>query len=169
MWKEIADNYEVERDKLSLPAILIDKIIVDLAMEDQLGPVLDFGAGSGTLARLLASRGRQVTAYEPNAPMREVLIRQTPAELSKHIRVVDNLDELPMESHFETILCVNVVDHLLDVHSTFRMFRSRVAPAGKLVLCIPHPMKNIGAWVKEGKKDAWDYVYYRLNDYMNEG
>lgn len=166
-WEVIASNYEVERDKLSLPAILVDDLVLKLADAGPQGNLLDFGSGSGTLTRLLAARGRRVTAYEPNKPMQDVMLKQTSSVLMERVTPVSDLADIA--GTFETILCINVVDHLLDVYSTFQMFRKMIAPNGNVIICIPHPLKNLGKWIKERNGDAWDYVYYRLEDYMKEG
>lgn len=168
-WLAIADNYSIERDTLSLPAVLVDKLVMELADTGPQGPVLDFGSGSGTLARRLSDQGRHVTAYEPNAPMREVMIRQTPKGLMQRITPVSDLALIEGGPRYSTILAINVVDHLPDVPSIFRLFRHKIEDRGNLILCIPHPMKNLGKWVKEWKGDAWDYLYYRLEGYMQEG
>jgi SAM-dependent methyltransferase len=170
-WLAIAENYKIERDTLSLPAILIDELVIALADAGPRGRVLDFGAGSGTLARALAASGREVTAFEPNEPMRDLMMRQTPDDLKRSITIVSDIAHVGPDAHFSTILCINVVDHLLDVADAFSLFRKKIAPDGNLILCIPHPLKNLGKWVKEWNEStsAWDYLYYRLDDYMKEG
>jgi len=168
-WVPIAQNYEVERDILSLPAILVDDLVMALMNTARQGKVLDFGAGSGTLTRLLARQGHNVTAYEPNAPMRNVMVRANPADLQEKITILEDIEQVEKIEQHDSIICINVVDHLLDVLGTFKLFREKIKPGGRFILCIPHPMKNIGSWVKERNGSEWDYVYYRLDGYMSEG
>lgn len=168
-WVAIAQNYEVERDTMSLPAILVDDLVIRLMNHRNAGKLLDFGAGSGTLSRVMAQSGHNVTAYEPNSPMSDVLKKTTPPELMQRIMVFNTIEQIEKDSDYDDILCINVVDHLLDVPEAFSLFRRKIKENGNFILCIPHPIKNLGAWVKEKDGDEWNYVYYRLDDYMKEG
>ena len=67
----VADEYE--RTRPDYPAALLD--LVPLGAE---GAVLDLGAGTGKLTRVLARRYRDVTAVEPLANMRAILERVVP-------------------------------------------------------------------------------------------
>jgi SAM-dependent methyltransferase len=62
-----------ERGRPPYPAAAIDWLLPDGAQR-----VLDLGAGTGKLTRLLAARGLAVTAVEPLAEMREQLHRAVP-------------------------------------------------------------------------------------------
>lgn len=64
---------EYERTRPSYPAELLDR----LPLPDE-AEVLDLGAGTGKLTRVLAARYRGVTAVEPLANMRAVLERVVP-------------------------------------------------------------------------------------------
>lgn len=67
----VADEYE--RTRPDYPAALLD-----LAPLDADAAVLDLGAGTGKLTRVLARRYRDVTAVEPLANMRAILERVVP-------------------------------------------------------------------------------------------
>jgi len=62
-----------ERGRPPYPAAAIDWLLPDGAQR-----VLDLGAGTGKLTRLLAARGLAVTAVEPLAEMRDQLSRAVP-------------------------------------------------------------------------------------------
>jgi SAM-dependent methyltransferase len=170
-WREIAQSYEAERDALSLSSILIDKPLVELADLKRGRPldIFDFGAGSGTIARLIAERGHRLLAYDPNVEMREVFLKHTPADKYPDITLIDSVDRVPSGKTFDVVLCSNVFDHLVDVPETLRSFRQWIKPDGRLILSIPHPMKSVGLWVKEGQEDNWNYLYYRIDNYFREG
>jgi SAM-dependent methyltransferase len=169
-WEAIARNYEEERNEASLPAVLVDDLLVRLAKALTPGSMLDFGAGIGTLAEKFHDMGWQVSAYEPNAPMRDVMIRHFSAK-GRAIDVLSTEPEVAKLAAQKLVLCVNVFDHLADVPAVLRLFRDLLEPAGRLLLCIPHPLKNHGHWVKERDTDsvAWRYSYYRIDDYLLEG
>ena len=67
----VADEYE--RTRPSYPAEVLD--VLPLRND---AAVLDLGAGTGKLTRVLAARYRDVTAVEPLANMREILERVVP-------------------------------------------------------------------------------------------
>jgi SAM-dependent methyltransferase len=72
----LADAYE--RARPGYPAAAVDWLTEELA----LGPgrvVVDLGAGTGKLTRLLVERGSAVTAIEPLPAMRAELARRVPA------------------------------------------------------------------------------------------
>ena len=68
---EVADEYE--RTRPTYPRALLD----GLPLDDD-AAVLDLGAGTGKLTRVLAARYREVTAVEPLANMRAMLERSVP-------------------------------------------------------------------------------------------
>jgi SAM-dependent methyltransferase len=170
-WHEIAQTYDVERDEFSLSSILIDKPLVELSDLKRGRPldIFDFGTGSGTIARLLAERGHCLLAYEPNVEMREVFLKKTSANKYPSITLISSIDNVPLGKMFDVILCSNVFDHQDDVPDTLRFFRQRMKIDGRLILSIPHPLKSVGSWVKEGTKDNWQYLYYRFDGYFREG
>ena len=67
----VADEYEQTRP--TYPPALLDALPLDAE-----AAVLDLGAGTGKLTRVLAARYRDVTAVEPLAKMRAVLERVVP-------------------------------------------------------------------------------------------
>jgi SAM-dependent methyltransferase len=67
----VADEYEQTRP--TYPPALLDALPLDAD-----AAVLDLGAGTGKLTRVLAARYRDVTAVEPLAKMRAVLERVVP-------------------------------------------------------------------------------------------
>jgi len=67
----VADEYEQTRP--TYPPALLDALPLDAD-----GAVLDLGAGTGKLTRVLAARYRDVTAVEPLANMRAILERVVP-------------------------------------------------------------------------------------------
>ncbi|MEP7111219.1 MAG: methyltransferase domain-containing protein [Ferruginibacter sp.] len=152
--------------------MLVDELIIDLlSKKSNCSKVLDFGAGSGTLSRLISDRFKlPVIAYEPMTEMMSVFHTLTPKSKYPEIYSVDTEGKiLELSEHLNTIICVNVFDHILDIATTVKFFNSVLPSGGHLILCIPHPLKNIGNWVKEKRNGIWEYLYYQLYDYLEEG
>jgi ubiquinone/menaquinone biosynthesis C-methylase UbiE len=170
-WSAIAENYFVERDTLSFPALLIDKLILELLQNESHISILDYGAGSGTLSRLLSgSLGHKIVAYEPMPEMMEMMLKLTPNSAFPNITFSSNKDAIiTSNKKFDAIICINVFDHILDISEVLNFFNSILSENGRLILSIPHPLKNIGSWVKNRTNNNWEYLYYRLDGYLQEG
>ena len=88
-----ADEYA--RFRPGYPAAAVDAILAGLAPPAELA-IADVGAGTGILSRLLAERGAQVVAVEPNRAMRDA------AAPHPRVRFVDGTAEatgLPFAAH----------------------------------------------------------------------
>jgi SAM-dependent methyltransferase len=102
-----------------------------------LGPrVLDAGAGIGTFTEL-AAQGRHVVAVEPD-PGQLAILRGRFAGRGD-VRVVEGtIDNVSGE--FDSIICLNVLEHISDDRGTLRRFHDLLAPGGSLLLLVPaHP------------------------------
>jgi SAM-dependent methyltransferase len=104
------------------------------------GRVLEVGAGIGTFTRRLASVAEHVTALEPNRYCFQRLTQET-SDLKNVSRY-----EMPVEEFhatvardrlYDTVICMNVLEHIEDDTAVLREFRSLIAPGGRLVLLIP--------------------------------
>jgi SAM-dependent methyltransferase len=95
--------------------------------------VLDAGAGIGTFTALAAATGADVTALEPDpsfvARLRElegVSVVQAPAEAIP-----------PGLGGFDSILCLNVLEHVRDDEAALRGFHDSLRPGGAVLLLVP--------------------------------
>jgi SAM-dependent methyltransferase len=82
----VADEYE--RTRPDYPAALLD--VLPLGAD---AAVLDIGAGTGKLTRVLAARYREVTAVEPLANMRAILERVLPGVTA----FAGSAEQIPLE------------------------------------------------------------------------
>ena len=100
-----------------------------------LGDVLDFGAGTGTLARRLAGEGsvRSVTAADlapaagDDSPAG---VRWLTADLNEPLALA--------EGSFDTIAAVEVLEHLENPRAVAREWRRLLRPGGRLVMSTPN-------------------------------
>ncbi|MFT2689287.1 class I SAM-dependent methyltransferase [Clavibacter zhangzhiyongii] len=78
--------------------------------------VVDLGAGTGKLTRLLAARGLRVTAVEPDAEMRRVLAKASP-----DVDVVAGSGEsMPLDDGEEDAVLVAQAWHWMDAGDAAR-------------------------------------------------
>ncbi|QIB47563.1 class I SAM-dependent methyltransferase [Streptomyces aureoverticillatus] len=93
---------------------------------------LDFGSGSGDLARLLAVRADAVQAVDPDPVITAQAQKLTPAGLPVTFTVTDAISEFPV-GPYNVITCVAAIHHL-PFHQALTRFRRHLAPGGTLVI-----------------------------------
>jgi SAM-dependent methyltransferase len=98
--------------------------------------VLEVGCGIGTMTRQLVEAADEVVCIEPNLNC----ATQARAALGDHPRVtirVEHLEEsqpAELANRFDTVVCVNVLEHIEDDVRALRLFRDVVAGTGGQVL-----------------------------------
>lgn len=132
--------------------------------------IADVGAGAGHVATRLASGGALVDAFEPSDPMRELLRRRVD-HTGVQVQIIDGgLDALADRTgQYEAVCCLNVLDHIEDLSDAVQLLHDALTPGGRLVLSLPHPIKDRGGWQKTPRADGWDYLHYEVHGYFDEG
>jgi len=97
-------------------------------------PVLDFGAGTGNLALMLAADGTEVWVSELNALQRDFIrFRLARHGVQDMVTVIDPWADVPSE-RFGTVVAVDVLEHLPDCRSVLeRRLLPSLTPDGVLV------------------------------------
>ncbi len=169
-WEKIAEQYHAERADHSFNSILLDKLVVSLVGAERGQCIADVGAGTGQVAEVLAASGAAVDAFEPSAPMRELLLHRAKASNSD-IRVIgEGLDALAAHrGRYDAVCCLNVLDHIDDLPRSMSLLAESVRPGGRLVLSVPHPIKDRGGWRKVPDGERWNYLHYIIDGYFDEG
>lgn len=100
--------------------------------------VLDAGAGIGTFTAALAS-GRELVALEPDPAFAPALRQRFAA--TPNVQVLERaVEELDATEPFDTVLCLNVLEHIAGDEAVLRRFHSLLQPGGALLLLVPaHP------------------------------
>lgn len=106
--------------------------------------VLEVGGGIGTFTTELARRAESVVTLEPNAFCFAQLKERT-ASLA-HVQALDVPVEsleavLPHDWRADSIVCMNVLEHIEDDVAALRSFVRRLAPGGLIIITVP-----AGAW-----------------------
>lgn len=104
------------------------------------GAVLEVGAGIGSNVRpLMSERVRHWTALEPDAALVD-LMRQSIAEgalpASCH-PVAGVLADLPASQAFDSIVYIDVMEHIADDWAEAQAAAARLAPGGRLIVLVP--------------------------------
>ena len=102
--------------------------------------VLEVGCGIGTMSRKLAEIADTIVGIEPNAACVERVTAAMRDEPKFSLRPchLEDCDPLELSSHaFDTVYCVNVLEHIEDDVAALRMFRDVIAPEGRVLIFVP--------------------------------
>jgi glycosyltransferase involved in cell wall biosynthesis len=113
-------------------------------LADRLGPylgrrVLEIGAGIGSFTRHL--RGRElVLATDINPRYRRILANTFERHTGIQVRPLDLADFDPaalVADRLDTVVCLNVLEHIADDRQALRRLHDVLVPGGRLVLLVP--------------------------------
>lgn len=114
--------------------------VFDLFREDVGKRVLEVGCGIGTMTQRLLEVSERVVGIEPNLNC----VRQTRALFDGHPRFslrICHLEECdPIElaaQEFDTVVCVNVLEHIENDVAALKQFASLLVPGGRVVIFVP--------------------------------
>jgi 2-polyprenyl-3-methyl-5-hydroxy-6-metoxy-1,4-benzoquinol methylase len=105
------------------------------ALERPLGRVLDVGCGAGAVGPGLRAAGAQRLTGIELVPEAAALARAHYDEVVEG-RVEDALDLI--EGPFDTLLCLDVLEHLVDPGAVLTALRDLAAPGGRLQVSVPN-------------------------------
>jgi SAM-dependent methyltransferase len=96
----------------------------------KIGDLLDIGPGSGVIAKLLGDPS-QIIAVEPDRASWEHL-------RSLYAAVHERIDELPPEESFDSILLLDVLEHVSDPATLLASATQRLRAGGYLLISVPN-------------------------------
>jgi SAM-dependent methyltransferase len=101
--------------------------------------VVDAGAGIGTYTEMLLEDGREVVALEYDGSFSRELTRRFLGNAAASVYQADLGDSagLPDFAPGDSMLCLNVLEHVRDDLLALANMRERVNPGGKLVILVP--------------------------------
>jgi len=142
--------------------------------------VLDAGCGNGCFALWAAEMGCEVLGLSDTGDdLRKAADRGTVLELpNAHFEAFD-LRELPEHGHrlgqFDVILCLEVVEHVIDDVALLRSLADRLPPGGTLLLTSPtddhRPLFGERAHqsvVEDGRHVRWGYSEAQLAEVLRD-
>ena len=98
--------------------------------------VLEVGAGIGTVTRALQQVGQSWTAVEPDPALAERIVQGGGAGSQVNV-VVGSIDDTPADAEFDSILYIDVLEHIEDDRTEVEKAYKRLAPGGRLVILAP--------------------------------
>jgi SAM-dependent methyltransferase len=134
------DPYQEEvLRKLAAAASRYNEWLFERALDGLGDRVVDVGAGLGTFTELAARHAGEVVALEPDARLVELLDERFKA--APHVRVVGGdvsvLTPALVGAGVDSVLCLNVLEHVRDDVDALRRIRDVLVSRGKLFLLVP--------------------------------
>jgi SAM-dependent methyltransferase len=114
--------------------------------------VLELGAGMGNMSRHLSPHRRLYVATDLSSEYVEhlrILFRHRPAVRVCPLDATKPEDFEPFEGRMDTVVCLNVLEHIDDHAGTLRSIRTLLEPGGRLVLLVPNDPAAYGTIDKE--------------------
>jgi SAM-dependent methyltransferase len=109
--------------------------------------LLEIGAGMGNLTRQLCPRRELYFATDINPEYLEHLQRMFPHRPSVRICKLDASslsDFAGFEQQVDTVVCLNVLEHIDDHAGTLASIRTLLEPNGRLILLVPNDPRAFG-------------------------
>lgn len=124
------DNLEAMADAVNYNTFLVDTVGKHLTAAASPPRVLDFGAGSGTYADLLAARQITPECLEPDQDLQHIL-------RAKGYRVLDYEREPARDERYGLIYTFNVLEHIKNDQAASEHLAALLRPGGTLVVYVP--------------------------------
>jgi 2-polyprenyl-3-methyl-5-hydroxy-6-metoxy-1,4-benzoquinol methylase len=106
--------------------------------------ILEVGSGTGNITQFLAANGREVMATDVVPAYRNELQRRFESQKNVEVGVFDLLTKASagmISSPFDTIVCLNVLEHIEDDGFALAQMRAVLKTGGILALLVPaHPL-----------------------------
>jgi ubiquinone/menaquinone biosynthesis C-methylase UbiE len=130
-----ADDLETMQEARRYSAHLFELFRPDIGRR-----VLEVGSGIGTMSRQLVEAAELVVGIEPNLNCLSRLqdaMRGHP-RFSLHACHLEECDQEELASQrFDTVFCVNVLEHIQDDVAALRTFKQVIVPGGKVLIFVP--------------------------------
>src|SRR5215475_9276066 len=111
--------------------------------------VLEVGSGTGNITHFLCSEGREVTATDIVPSYRSELDRLFGDNPKVRVEKFDLTAEAPgafVADPFDSVVCLNVLEHIEDDLFALAQMRDSLRPGGKLALLVPAHQFLYGAF-----------------------
>jgi glycosyltransferase involved in cell wall biosynthesis len=100
------------------------------------GRVLEVGAGHGTFSGLLVDRADELVITDPSERAVKIL-NERYGDRSNVVVAAEDLEQAVARGPFDTIVMINVLEHIEDDEKALIKLREALAPGGSLCLYVP--------------------------------
>src|SRR3989344_6301926 len=124
------------------------------------GHILEVGAGIGNITQLLVDKSKRVYAIDLNERYVEKLKKRFANKLEVELGNVEKNDNFFNNKKFDTIVCLNVLEHIKKDTNALKNMYSLLIKGGKLILLVPaheflysHLDAKLGHYKRYNKKE----------------
>lgn len=137
-----------------------DREVIIQFLRRPLGRVLDIGCAKGAAGPLLRSHGASyVAGVELESEFAEAAREYYDEVVNGSVE-----DDLPWNpGSFDTILCYDVLEHLVDPWSTAKRLARLLVASGQMHVCVPNA-RNPAMWLPIVAKGSFDYRAQGMRD-----
>ncbi len=114
--------------------------------------VLEIGAGMGNMTRHLSPHRKLYVATDISAEYTAHLsniFRHRPSVCIGKLDATNPGDFVAFDRQMDTVICLNVLEHIEDDAATLKSIRTLLQPGGRLILLVPNDPKAYGTIDKE--------------------
>jgi len=109
------------------------------------GDVLEIGAGIGNLTEMLHTAGRRYVATDTDEEHVKELRARFPGVEAIRCDAAAARECERLAGCFDTVVCLNVLEHIEDESATLENVFSSLKPQGKAIVLVPHGVKAFGS------------------------
>jgi len=114
--------------------------------------VLEIGAGMGNMTRHLSPHRKRYVATDIDSDYTDHLrntFRHRPAVSVRRLDAANAEDFRAFEGQMDTVICLNVLEHIEHDAATLRSIRTLLEPSGRLILLVPNDPRAFGTIDRE--------------------
>ncbi|MFT9598341.1 class I SAM-dependent DNA methyltransferase [Mesobacillus sp.] len=165
--EEFYENYMNRRNRPESPNNIIEKPILLEMIGDVAGKrILDLGCGDAEIGiELLQQGGASYLGVEGSNNMAQTAIENLEGTTGQVLR--SSMEEWqPQPDQYDLVLSRFALHYLADLSSVFGKIHDSLAPGGKFIFSVQHPVLTSSAKSAEGSGRRSDWV---VDDYFNLG
>lgn len=121
----------------------LEKISLETTMLRE--PIIDIGCGPAGIFTVLASK--QITALDPLLEAYEELSIFEKLDYPEVDFVAKSFEDYEVERQFETLFCLNAINHFIEIESSFKQLHNISKNDGKLILSIDAHNHRFFRWL----------------------
>ena len=122
--------------------VLRESCIEDVSSKWPAGSFVEMGAGTGHMSRLFLARGFHGACHDLGEGSRRIM-RANFANVSKQMRVVDELNELKPAS-FDYLFAFEVLEHIEEDAAVLAEWTRYLRPGGRILMSVPAHAAKFG-------------------------
>jgi glycosyltransferase involved in cell wall biosynthesis len=108
--------------------------------------VLEIGSGAGNLTRMLIPRSRYIASDINPLYLQTLasLAANRPYMQASYCDVTDVSSFPHPGEQYDTVICLNVIEHIADDRAALRNIKSVLSPSGRAIILVPQGPRNMG-------------------------